>query len=51
MSMDVTFLEFVPSYTNKGDLDQFLGEFSSVTGSDSREWENNYEHSSGDNDT
>jgi hypothetical protein len=29
--MDVTFREFVPYYTNKDDLDQFLEEFSSVT--------------------
>jgi hypothetical protein len=46
--MDVTFREFVPYYTNKDDLDQFLEEFSSVTESDSREGENNYGHSSGD---
>jgi hypothetical protein len=51
VSMDVTFQMFVPYYTNKDDLDQFLEEFSSVTESDSREGENNYGHSSGDNDT
>jgi hypothetical protein len=31
VSMDVTFREFVPYYTNKDDLNQFLEEFSSVT--------------------
>jgi hypothetical protein len=51
VSMDVTFREFVPYYTNKDGLDQFLEEFSSVTKSDSREGENDYEHSSRDNDT
>jgi hypothetical protein len=36
VSMDATFQEFVPYYTNKGDLDQFLDEFSSITESVSR---------------
>jgi hypothetical protein len=49
VSMDVTFQEFEPYYVKKGDLDQFLEEFSSVNESDSREGENDCEHSSGDN--
>jgi hypothetical protein len=51
VSMDVTFREFEPYYTKKGDLNQFLEEFSSVNESDSREGENDYEHSSEDNNT
>jgi hypothetical protein len=37
--MDVTFRETEPYYTKKGDLDQFLEEFSLVNGSDCREGE------------
>jgi hypothetical protein len=51
ISMDVTFWEFEPYYTKKGDLDQFLKEFFSVNESDSREGENDCEHSSEDNNT
>jgi hypothetical protein len=36
VSMDVTLREFEPYYTKKGDLEQFLEEFSSVNESDSR---------------
>jgi hypothetical protein len=39
VSMDVTFRETEPYYTKKGDLDQFLEEFSLVNGSDCREGE------------
>jgi hypothetical protein len=49
--MDVTFREFEPYYTKKGDLDQSLEEFSSVNESDSREGENDCEHSNEDNNT
>jgi hypothetical protein len=35
----VTFQECEPYYTKKGDLDQFLEEFSSIIESDSREGE------------
>jgi hypothetical protein len=45
VSMDVTFREFEPYYTNKCDIDQFLEEFSLVNESDSREGENSYMHS------
>jgi hypothetical protein len=51
VSMDVTFQEFEPYYTKKCDLDQFFEEFSPVNESDSREGENDCEHSSGDNNT
>ena len=51
VSMDVTFREFEPCYTKKGDLEYFLEEFSSVNASDSREGENNCEHNSGDSNT
>jgi hypothetical protein len=51
VSMDVTFREFEPYYTKKGDLDQSLEEFSSVNESDSREGENDCEHSNEDNNT
>jgi len=37
--MDVTFREDEPYYTKKGDLDQFLDEFSPVNESDHREGE------------
>nr|AAP21414.1 putative polyprotein [Oryza sativa Japonica Group]ABF99446.1 retrotransposon protein, putative, unclassified [Oryza sativa Japonica Group] len=39
VSMDVTFREFEPYYKSKGDLDQFLEEFSTVMEVDSREGE------------
>ena len=39
VSMDVTFREEEPYYTKKGDLDQFLDEFSLVNESDHREGE------------
>ena len=39
VSMDVTFREEEPYYTKKGDLDQFLNEFSPVNESDRREGE------------
>jgi hypothetical protein len=37
VSMDVTFCEFEPYYSNKCDLDHFFDEFSSVNESDCRE--------------
>ena len=39
VSMDVTFREFEPYYRSRGDLDQFLEEFSTVIEIDSREGE------------
>jgi hypothetical protein len=51
VNMDVIFREFEPYYTKKGDLDQCLKEFSSVNERDSREGENDYEHTSRDNNT
>lgn len=39
-SMDVTFREHEPYYTGRGDLSQFLEEFSASTEGDSREGEN-----------
>jgi hypothetical protein len=50
VSMDVTFREFEP-YTKKGDLDQFLEEFSPINERDNSEGENDCEYSSGDNNT
>jgi hypothetical protein len=40
VSMNVTFRKFEPYYTDKRDLNQFLEEFSPVTGDDRREGEN-----------
>nr|ABA94321.1 retrotransposon protein, putative, unclassified [Oryza sativa Japonica Group] len=44
VSMDVTFREFEPYYKSKGDLDQFLEEFSTVMEVDSREGEREREN-------